>query len=384
MSKVFVHAYLTWFRRTLSMRRLVIVLTVVSVLALGVLPAAAASYAQNDAALAWMRQVQEPDGGFSSGYAEGSDFGTTAEVILAGVAAGEDVSTWTAAGGAGASPLDYVASQVAAGAVTDVGNLSKAIFVAVATGQNPRNFGGRDLVALVMSLQDAESGWFGDTLFKHAYAVLALHNAGAPLPAGAVTAMTSQFTEDGAWALFGGTTPGTADTNTTALVMQALVAAGEPGAAAGALPYLRRMQNEDGGFPYQKPSAWGTETDANSTAVVIQALDALGEPLGNWLVNGTDPLGALLALWDEASGAYVWQASTPFSNMLATAQAVQASEGMNLVTLPQVSASNPPVATTAAPAAAPLLPASGHAALSQGLMIGVLVLVGLSALLRRK
>ncbi len=40
------------------------------------------------------------------------DFGTTAEVILAGVAAGEDVSTWVTS--SGKTPLDYVASQVAA------------------------------------------------------------------------------------------------------------------------------------------------------------------------------------------------------------------------------------------------------------------------------
>lgn len=363
------------------MKRVLVVLIIACALALSAAPVMAALYGQNDAALAWMRQLQEPDGGFSSGYAEGSDFGTTAEVILAGVATGDDVSTWLSA--EGVSPLDYVASQVGAGAVTDVGNLSKAVFVAVATGQDPRSFGGRDLVTMVMALQDPATGQFGDTLFKHAYAVLALHNAGATVPQDAVAVMTANFTEDGGWSLFGGTMPGTADTNTTALVMQALVAVGEPGAAAGALPYLRRMQNEDAGFPYQKPSAWGTETDANSTAVVVQALGALDEPLGPWLVNGSDPLGALLALWDETSGAYVWQAATPFANMLATAQAVQASEGMHLVALPQVGASNAPEVMVVT-GTVPLLPASGQPAFYQGLMIGVLLLVGLSALLRRK
>ena len=86
-----------------------------------------------------------------------------------------------------------------------------------------------DLIAQMAAQQDPSTGMYGDTLFEHAYAVLALHNAGAAIPQSAVSVLTSQFTDDGAWALFGGTTPGTADTNTTALVMQALVAVGRPG-----------------------------------------------------------------------------------------------------------------------------------------------------------
>ncbi|MHB1319397.1 MAG: hypothetical protein ACYCYF_12335 [Anaerolineae bacterium] len=339
-------------------------------------PLMAADFPQNDAALAWLRQSQESDGGFSSGFAAGSDFGTTAEVILAAVAAGEDVSTWVTT--TGSTPLDYVASRVAAGQVTDVGDLSKAAFVAVATGQDPRAFGGTDLIGKMAAQQNASTGVYGDTLFKHAYAVLALHSAGAPIPESAVTAMTSQFTDDGAWALFGGTTPGTADTNTTALVMQALIAVGRVDAAAGALPYLQRMQNADGGFPYQKPSAWCTDSDANSTAVVLQALKALGAQMGPFASSGTDPAGALLSLADSASGAYFWQAAVPFANMLATAQAVQATEGLTLAFLSVVGASRPPQVGAVA-AAVPLLPESGASAgvIATVLLSGTVLLAGL-------
>ncbi len=374
------------------MKNYAIVLTLALVVAVLALPVSAAdeaqtayaqvAYTQNEMALAWLRAAQEPDGGFSTGFAEGSDFGATAEVVLAATAMGEDVSTWVTA--EGRSPLDYLAAQVASGQVSDVGDLSKAVLVAVATGQDLSSLGGTDWAAQVLSRSDPETGMFGDTLFKHAYAVLALHNAGAPIPEGAVTAMTSQFTDDGAWSLFGDTTSGTADTNTTAIVMQALVATGRPDAAAAALPYLRRMQNDDGGFPYQKPSPWGTETDANSTALVIQALNALDEPLGNWASGGTDPVGALLALWDEESGAYFWQASAPFPNMLATAQAVQAAEGMTLVSVSTVGASRPPEIAAGADLT-PLLPASGaQLGVSQVLMVAVIGLVGVSAILRRK
>jgi hypothetical protein len=280
------------------------------------------------------------------------------------------------------SPLDYIATRVAGGELQTGGALGKALLVAVATGQNPNAFGGKDLVSELRALQDTDTGLFGDTLFAHAYAVLALHNAGEPIPQNAVTALTSQFTDDGAWALFGGKTPGTADTNTTALVMQALVAVGERDAAAGALPYLHRMQNADGGFPYQKPSNWGTDTDANSTAVVLQALYALDEPMGNWSASGTDPLGALLALWDAGSGAYYWQAAVPYANMLATAQAIQAVEGMSLVNLTSVGAVNSPKIQFEAPRA--LLPESGYTlgVLAYGVIGAVLMLGG--AVLRRK
>jgi len=363
------------------MKRSAVVLVLILASLMVALPSLAAEYSQSEAALAWLRRSQEADGGFSNGFADGSDYGATVEVILAGVAAGEDVSTWRSA--AGSSPLDYLASQVGTGTIEDAGQVSQAIVVAVATGQTPRSFGGRDLISDLMALQDSETGRFGDTLFKHAYAVLALANAGEPVPAVAVDAMTAAFTEDGAWSLFGDTSPATADTNTTAMVMQALVAAGEPGAAAGALPYLQRMQNEDGGFPYQKPSAWGTDSDANSTAVAIQVLTALGESMGDWVTNGTDPLGALLALWDADSGAYYWQAAVPFANMLATAQAVQAAEGFSFTALPKVGASQAPSVTSVA--VTPLLPVSGGPSVSTELVMGcVVLLVGVSALLRRR
>lgn len=365
------------------MKKLAVVAVVLLAVMALALPALTAEHSQSEAALGWLRSAQEPDGGFSTGFAEGADFGATVEAILAAAAAGQDVSTWVTE--AGASPLDYVWSQVAAGRVTEVGNVSRAVLAAVATGQDPRAFGGRDLVAGVLATQAPGTGWFGDTLFKHALAVLALRSAGASVPEGAVAVLREQFTEDGAWALFGGTMPGMADTNTTAMVMQALVAVGDVDAAAGALPYLQRMQNEDGGFPYQKPSPWGTESDANSTAVVLQALVALGEPLGLWAPRGTDPVGALLAFWDASSGAYVWQAAMPFANMLATAQAVQATEGMSLASPAVVGASRAPEGVAAADAApgVVLLPASG-AMVGRWVMAVVVALVGFSAVVRRR
>ena len=353
---------------------------IVAVVLVGASSVLAADDSQSSAALAWLRGTQGADGGFSNGFAPGSDLGTTVEVVLAAAAAGEDVSGWVSP--AGNSPVDYLSAQVAAGSVSDANSLSRVIFAVVAAGQDARAFGGKDLVAALQASRDEATGQYGDSLFAHAYALLALHSAGAALPEAAVDLLASQFTADGAWALFGGSTPGTADTNTTAVAMQALVAAGRPDLAAGALPYLQRMQNDDGGFPYQKPSPWGTDTDANSTAVVLQALYALDQPLGAWAASGTDPLGTLLSLGDPETGAYYWQAAVPFANTMATAQAVQAVEGMTLVAVPRVGALRT-VTVPAAPAI-PLLPASGGSIMLSGLWLGAGLAAVAGGLSRRR
>ena len=64
-----------------------------------------------------------------------------------------------------------------------------------------------------------------------------------------------------------------------------------------AVAYLVTQRNADGGFPYSQASEYGTASDANSTALVIQAIVAAGgnPTAGPWAdVNG-NPVAALLA-----------------------------------------------------------------------------------------
>ncbi|MBN2392607.1 MAG: terpene cyclase/mutase family protein [Anaerolineae bacterium] len=368
------------------MKKLGLLVLVIGLVLAWAVPVTAATWPQNEAALTWLRGFQQADGGFTNGYADGSDLGATTEVMLAAAAVGQDCSTWLSS--AGNSPLDYLAAQVKQGAVKDAAGLSRTVLAAVATGQDPRNFGGKNLVQALVAAQDKTTNRFGDSLYAHAYAMLALHNAGEPIPQSAIDLLKTQIADDGAWSLFGGPTPGLADTNTTALAMQALVVVGEPSAAHSALAYLRRMQNADGGFPYQKPSAWGTDTDANSTAVVLQALHALGEPVSNWAASGADPMGALLALWDAVSGGYYWQVTVPFANIMASAQAVQAAEGMSLVTVAVVGASRAPQAVMAAAPVSivsdvPLLPETGGFAPRSTLILVGLLMLGAGLKLRK-
>lgn len=114
-----------------------------------------------------------------------------------------------------------------------------------------------------------------------------------------------------------------ADTNATALAIQALIATGTPVSATevvSGLAYLRSVQTPSGGFPY----AAGGDPDANSTAYVIQALAAAGEDPGGeaWQQPEGTPFDYLMAL-QGADGGIAWQAGQP-SNLAATQQAVPA------------------------------------------------------------
>jgi hypothetical protein len=303
-------------------------------------------------ALAWLVTKQNADGGFSGGFSPGSGIGSTADVILAAVAGGQDASAWKKEGH---SPLDYLEAQVHASKVTKPGEIGKTIMAVVATGGNPHGFGGVDLVARLNGLH--KSGSFGGTLYEDALAVLALVNAGQSVPADVIARLIAAQTTEGAWAFTGDTAAGAGDTNTTAVVVQALVATGHRDQIGRALDYFRRTQNADAGWTYQVPSAYGTETDANSTANVIQALLAAGEPLSNWSKAGrSDPLGALIWLQDAKTGAFNYQVSQPGANLLATAQAIPALKGVTFVHLPVVRASG---AASTALTPPQILPVSG-------------------------
>ena len=262
------------------------------------------------------------------------------------------------------------------------------IMALVAAGENPRTFGGVDSVARLEGMVD-DSGQIGtanDTFFSHVMGILALESVERPLPEGAVAILMDAQQENGAWA-WDGTGATAADTNTTAFAVQALIAAGEPasGEAVGAaLDYYASIQNPDGGWPYQNPSEFGTDTDANSTAVTIQALIAAGEdPAGAaWTTDeGATPVAALEALQNE-SGGFAWQAAVPGDNLLATVQALPAlaGEAFPMATM-DVGAPEAPAA-----AAPETVPETGAAVVNPGLVValGGMALAAGGALLRKQ
>ncbi|MGD8627203.1 MAG: terpene cyclase/mutase family protein [Anaerolineae bacterium] len=297
----------------------------------GALPALAADTA---AALDYLQNQQNADGGFGSGFAPESTIGSTADVVVAIVAAGGDPGDFEQDGN---TPLTYLAAQAPSAATA--GDLAKLIMAAVAAGENPRQFGGVDAVAQLEAMAGADGriGTENDIFVNHLLAMLALESVQRPIPGAAVIYVLDAQQESGGWA-WDGSDATQDDTNSTSFAVQALVAAGEApdGEAIGlALDYYRAIQNDDGGWPYQSPSDFGTDTDANSTALAIQAILAAGQDPADWTTEaGGEPVAALEAFQNE-SGAFAWQAAVPDDNLLATVQAlpVLAGETLPLATM---------------------------------------------------
>ena len=219
-------------------------LTLAAIL-VGALPVLAA--ADITAALDYLQTQQNADGGFGSGFSPDSTLGSTADVVLAIVAAGGDLATFDQDGNTPLTYLEANASSAASG-----GDLAKLILAAVATGENPRHLGGVDSVVKLESLFDSGGriGGETDTFVSHVLAVLALTSAQRPIPATAVDYIKDAQQENGSWA-WDGTAETAGDTNTAAFAVQALVAAGEdPGSdpVINALAYYKGIQNEDGGW----------------------------------------------------------------------------------------------------------------------------------------
>ena len=266
-------------------------------------------------ALDYIRTLQNDDGGFPL-FGSDSDAGGTIDVILAFVDYGIDVDDVENAGN---SPLDYLEAQ-AASYTTTADHAAKLVIGLVVAGEDPRDFAGDDWVAKMQSYYDSATHRYGVQDIDQALYILARESLGLSPQSGTVAVLESTQLTDGCWefADFG------CDTNSTAMAVQALVAAGiDPDDASikAALAYLKSAQNADGGFPYLVPS----DSDANSTAFVLQALVAADEDVdagGPWeKPGGHTPMRALLSFQNEANGAFTRGGT---DNFYATYQAVPA------------------------------------------------------------
>lgn len=168
------------------------------------------------------------------------------------------------------------------------------------------------------------TGAYSSGAGPHSWAMLGTSALSQTVPSLAKTYLKSLVQSNGAWEWSPGW--GT-DTNSTALAIQALIAAGEPSSSStitNALAYLKSAQNSDGGFPYDPASIYGTDSDADSTAYVTQAILAAGQDptSASWQSGGNDPYKFLLSA-QLGDGSFEWQIGTG-SNQLATEQATVA------------------------------------------------------------
>lgn len=165
-------------------------------------------------------------------------------------------------------------------------------------------------------------GAYAEGSGDNAWALLGIAASQGIAEPSALDALRAAQQADGGWEWSAGWG---SDTNSTALAVQALVANGESITSTvivSAVAYLKDAQNDDGGFPYSAgPDA---DSDANSTAYVIQALIAAGEdPEGAaWEKSDVTPVDYLLGM-QTPSGAFEWTPGTG-ENALATTQALPA------------------------------------------------------------
>ena len=238
--------------------------------------------------------------------------GVTEDFIFGAAAAGIDPSTLAATGGT--SAYDYLA--VHAAAVAGDAGASGKLSLAVLVGRlDPSTFGGQDLLADLGATYHPATGVYGDgQTFPQALAILAFvaaADAGHPVPAAAVTHLQDVQNTDGSWNYLGvKDAPGGSDTNSTAIAIQALVAAGVPKtdpSITAALASLKSQQLGDGGFPYS--DAFGPPaSDPDSDAIVIQALVAAGQDAAGaaWTKGGHTPRQNMLTFRDAATGGFTY------------------------------------------------------------------------------
>ncbi len=299
------------------MLRRLIALAIGLALVMGITVALAAQpqYAAANAAVTYIKTLQNSDGGFPA-FGSGSAPGSTLDAVFALAAQGTDPKTVTNAGN---GPDDYLSAQASSYA-SDPGAAAKLAYGVALMGLDITNFGGQNLLAIMNSNYNSGTGSYGLDIFDEVFYAYALSKAGQPIPSGVNPYMRSLQQGDGGWEFSPGF--GT-DSNTTAMVLQALQASGSLAgstAIVNGLSYLHSTQNTDGGFGYLV----GAESDPDSTALVIQALMQAGQNIdagGPWAPGGHTPMAGLLAFRNMSTGAFQYGG---FDSAFATYQAVPA------------------------------------------------------------
>ena len=279
-------------------------------------------------AMTWLHSKQrvggDRDGAICSDQNnEICSIGGSCDIVRVAALAGEDPDgpTWTPGsvsllGRCKLDLPDYLARK-------DAGRIAKVLRAAVAAGEDPRHFGGYDLIALLEAQYDAETGFYHPyNLFRNALALIALDEAGRPIPQKAIAAIAGEQNPDGCWGWpIGGDVT---DTDTTGMVIDALAGAGQADipAVRQCISRLREIQNDDGGW--ELSGIYDDKvSNVDSTALVTQGLVAAGwDPEGPAFTKNRTAVAALLAFQAD-DGSFWWRYDNAGTPLLGTQQAIQ-------------------------------------------------------------
>ena len=272
------------------------------------------------AAVTALMSVQSADGSFA-GFDGTADPGTTTDAVVA-LAAGRQASADT--GDAIDRAITYLRANGEPYAAKGDGQRAKLVLAYEAAGQN-----GGDVWAPIQS-GDYTAGAVGSGSFDLAEVVLAAVAIGSDRTSEFADLLAKAQLDDGSWE-FGSGQGG--DTNTTALAVQALVAAGADDASIDqALGFLQKGRAANGGYTYTPADNPNKNVpDANSTALVVQAEIAAGaDENTDAFQQAADALGA----FQNASGQFRYTDDQPDDNLFATVQALPAIAGLRLPVQP--------------------------------------------------
>ncbi len=263
----------------------------------------APSYTAAWKALDWLDQRQQADGGYGGP-------GASAETLLAVGANRLEATAWQTDNHAslfgyttGAATAQWTDDDSLNAGAAAAGKLAVGL---VGAGGPCWNQGAKRPLAYY----DPASGAYSTGSAPHAWGMLGTRALSQSVPVTAVQLLKDrQFQiitiptalDNGGWEWQPGGFGEGPDTNSTALAIQALVAAGEPvtsSAVLSGLEFLRKAQvvNGDGGFPYDPNSSLSTASDINSTAYAVQAIIAAGQNPTDvaWQNGGQTPIDFLL------------------------------------------------------------------------------------------
>jgi len=279
-------------------------------------------------AATYLRRAQNRDGGI--GAAPGTRSSALFSAWAALGLASDDVDV-AALRRAPSDPTLLRYLQRHAGA-TDSGSLERTILALRAGGATVTSVAGHDLAG-ELTHRFSRRGAVGGLVNLTAFGVLALCAADigstSTLEDRALGWLAGQSNRDGGYGFAGRGSQSDADD--TGAVLEALHCA--PGSSAnavvrarrGAVAYLRRDQDRDGGFP----SAPGAGSNAQSTAWAIQGLIAAGVNPATVRRDGHTPLGYLVGLV-SGSGAVSYARRQSVTPVWVTGEALLALTGTPL------------------------------------------------------
>jgi len=209
----------------------------------------------------YVRGAQNSDGGFGMTQSGGSSQLATGWALLGLAAAGTEP---------GPAALGYIKRGL--GSLTAIGDVERTVLVVRAAGQDPRKFGGRDLIADIQRHRKSDGSFDGYVSYT-SFAILALRRSGVSASSGTVKSAARWIerhqNKDGGFNVGGSGASGVDD---TASAVQALRLAGRRSSARRGAAFLAAQQNANGGFPLTRNAA----PNAQSTAYAVQGLVAAG------------------------------------------------------------------------------------------------------------